>query len=473
MSSRGASSWHHLMEYCSDIHSQSPPDESHADMEMFRRNYRRNQSQDFRSVPRHIYILGTGSIGKFVAHSLRSLPNPPSVTLYFHTKDRFDAWESSSKEITLTTNGISVSREGFNAEFFRAAFRRHGKQVTFDEYMSDKIAPHLSTEAARQDELPSSVDEGSQNPIHNLIVTVKAPATVGALLNIKHRLLPTSSILFLQNGMGIVDEVSREVFPDPEQRPNYMLGIISHGVNSQGQFAATHAGHGTIQIGLLPRDSPSPTPSPPALPLGQAFVDEQWNPGSRYLLRTMLRSPVLAAVPQTPTEILQAQLEKLAVNAVINPLTALLDARNGAVLYNYAISRCMRLLLAEISLVIRSMPELRGLPNTSTRFSSARLETLAVNVAYRTRNNISSMCADVREGRRTEIDYINGFIVRKGEELGFKCLMNYFVTQLVTGKKNMIDRERNEEVVQLPGTPIGGLFGGNGEDDVQWTPDRQ
>jgi len=324
--------------------------------------------------------------------------------------------------------------------------------------MSDKIDPHLATEAAQLEEIPSPESEADFSPIHNLIVCIKAPDTVGALFNVAHRLLPTSNILFMQNGMGIIDEVSREVFPDPAKRPNYMQGIISHGVWTERAFSATHAGHGTIQIGLLPRadsrpSSPgAPTAEPPPPPPGQAFTDEQWSAGSRYLLRTLLRSPALAAVPQTPTEMLQAQLEKLAVNAVINPLTALLDARNGSVLYNYALTRAQRLILAEVSLVIRSLPELRGLPNAATRFSSSRLETLVVSVAYRTRNNISSMLADVRAGRRTEIEYINGYIVKKGEDMGIKCLINYFLMQVVEGKRRMIDRENREDFV--PSSPV-------------------
>lgn len=423
------------------------PERSQADIDTFRRNYRKTQQTKSNNVPRRIHILGTGNIGKFIAHSLRGLPDPPPVTLLFHKKSYLDAWEAGNREITIKTDGISVARGGFNAEFYRAAFRRHGQQVTYDEYISPHIDPHLQAEVSRSEEAPSPLDENtSYEPIHNLIVCIKAANTVGALLNVRHRLQPESSILFLQNGMGIIDQVNTEVFPDPTTRPNYMLGINTHGVNSQQDlFSATHAGAGTIQIGLLPRSQPS-HPASPTSP-NQAFEDEIWSPTSRYILRTLARSPILAAIGQTPTEILQAQLEKLAVNAVINPITALLDSRNGAVLYNYSLTRAMRLLLAEISLVFRNLPELARLPNTVTRFSAERLETLVVSVAYTTRDNLSSMCADVRSGRRTEIEFINGYVVKRGEEMGIKCVMNYLVMQLVKGKQATVDRERNEEVL--------------------------
>jgi len=162
---------------------------------------------------------------------------------------------------------------------------------------------------------------------------------------------------------------------------------------------------------------------------------------ARYLLRTLTRTPLLAAVGFSQTDLLQLQLEKLAVNAIVSPLTVMLDAKNGDVLSNFAMTRVMRLLLAEISLVIRSLPELRGVSNVRMRFSPGRLESLAVSVMRKTSENVISMLQDVRNGKQTEIDYVNGYIVKRGEEMGFKCVMNYMLLQLVKGKQQMINRQ--------------------------------
>ena len=177
----------------------------------------------------------------------------------------------------------------------------------------------------------------------------------------------------------------------------------------------------------------------------------RWTPNHRYLLRTLLRTPILCATGFSPPDLLQLQLEKLAVNCVINPLTVLLDGRNGSILYNYSLTRVMRLILAEISLVIRSLPELQYIPNVQQRFDPGRLETLVVGVANRTRDNISSMLADVRRGEHTEIDYINGWVVKKGEELGIKCFMNYMLMHLVKGKKQFLSLELGEVVPFVEG----------------------
>ncbi|MCJ1367692.1 hypothetical protein MMC16_006826 [Acarospora aff. strigata] len=378
-----------------------------------------------RSVDKRIYILGMGNIGKLVAHTLSRIPSPPAITLLFHKPSLLSTWEAEGQTIELVTNGISEKGGPFDVE------------LALPERTMSPPSPSLQ-------EATEGVNEGDM--IDNLILTVKAPNTVSALSAIKHRLTPRSTIVFLQNGMGIVDEVNTKLFPDSATRPNYILGIITHGVNSTRPFTAEHAGMGTTALGLLSRHPLGQLPSPADKSLGRP-------PTARYLLRTLTRTPLLAAVGFSQSDLLQLQLEKLAVNAVVNPLSVMLDAKNGDLLSNFALTRVMRLLLAEISLVIRTLPELRDVPNVRLRFAPSRLESIAVSVMTKTSENVSSMLQDVRKGKRTEIDYINGYVVRRGEELGVKCVMNYMLLQLVKGKQQMVDR-RNEEDVPIVGEGV-------------------
>jgi len=386
-----------------------------------RRNYTAASEQYAREsrVPPRIHVYGVGNVGKLIAHSLRADNHPPPVTLLFHRPRLLNQWNHSDKTITLESDGHRVSRTGFDVDLAIPPRRSHATRLDSDDQ--------------------EPLDASDQEPIDNLIVTAKAPFTVSALDAVKHRLRPESTICLLQNGMGIIDHLNRDVFPDPVTRPNYIQGVVTHGLNSPDPtdpFFAVHAAHGTIALAAMPRGDLKDNPS----------ASVPFAPTSRYLLRTLTASPVLAAVGFPPLEFMLLQLEKLAINAVINPLTVMLDAPNGSILYNFAITRTMRLLLAEISLVIRSLPELRGLPNVQDRFSPERLETLVVSIANKTGQNISSMLADVRAGRKTEVRYINGYIVRKGEELGMQLPCNYMMMQLVEGKTNMIQRENLDQV---------------------------
>ncbi|KAH7079378.1 ketopantoate reductase PanE/ApbA C terminal-domain-containing protein [Paraphoma chrysanthemicola] len=443
--------------------------------------FRLDDSVDFyRAKPvldRRIHVLGMGNVGSFIAHALRGIPNPPPVTLIFSRWEKLTQWNESPQRLTLITDGDAEIQDGFDAEIAIPRIRYHGKEVGLN---ASSAVPVEGTATAEGDS--QQVLEGeSTEPIRSLIICSKAPYVLQGLSSVKHRLDKDSVICFLQNGMGIAEEVSKEIFPDPATRPHYMLGINSHGLNNAAAeaFTTTHAGFGTISLGILPherdRNANAPyeasrkfTAAGPVRSHQVSSVDDEssenqaptsakfgFTPNQRYLLRTLLRTPVLAAAAFSPPDLLQMQLEKLAVNCIVNPLTVMLDARNGALLYNYALTRTMRLLLSEISLVIRSLPELQYIPNVQNRFDPGRLETVVVGVANRTKNNISSMLADTQAGRETEIDYINGWVVSKGEELGIRCLTNYMLMQMVKGKTAMISREVGEGVPYVQARAIG------------------
>lgn len=75
------------------------------------------------------------------------------------------------------------------------------------------------------------------------------------------------------------------------------------------------------------------------------------------------------------------------------------------------------------------------------RFDTLRLERLVASIAYTTAENYSSMVQDYRSGRVTEIDYINGYIVKRGENLGIHCAMNYMLIHMVKGKSKYTSLE--------------------------------
>lgn len=161
------------------------------------------------------------------------------------------------------------------------------------------------------------------------------------------------------------------------------------------------------------------------------------------LIEQIIKSPVLAATEISPTELVRARIEKLIVNAMINPLSAIFNRKNGQLFNQPAIAYLMRLLLSEASVVVRSLPELASLPNLDSRFSTSRLENMVKHVAEGTATNTSSMLQDVMAGRETEIDYINGYIIRKGEQLGIHCPHNRRVVQMVKDK-TLIDEDQIE-----------------------------
>jgi len=106
---------------------------------------------------------------------------------------------------------------------------------------------------------------------------------------------------------------------------------------------------------------------------------------------------------------------KLMINAAINPLTALLRVKNGELLENPQARALMIDLAREAALVAEAGGVI--LPNPIP-------ECTVEEVAKDTYDNISSMLQDVLRGAPTEVDAINGAIVRTGEQKGIPTPFN-------------------------------------------------
>ncbi|KAL4999858.1 ketopantoate reductase PanE/ApbA-domain-containing protein [Aspergillus recurvatus] len=326
-------------------------------------------------VPRpRIHVLGLGSIGTFTAHGLKEAPAAPAITLLLHRESLYNDLLRNNRQITLRTlEGKTVSHSGYDVEIHKSG----------------------------RWQAPSST--AASDKIDSLVVTVKATQTVTALRALTSRLTPSSTILFLQNGCGMIEEVNENLFPDPLTRPNYVVGVISHGVTLTSPFNATHTGAASISLGLVPRAS--------ARKDNAADVEAK----ARYMLDTFPLSARLSASSYAYTDVLQVQFEKLAVNAFCNPVCALHDAKN-AILFTFPDLR--RAILSEISTIVLNLPELRGVQGLEERFSVARLEHTVNGILERTRETTCSMVVDLRNKRKTEVNFINGYWVRRGRELG-------------------------------------------------------
>lgn len=83
-----------------------------------------------------------------------------------------------------------------------------------------------------------------------------------------------------------------------------------------------------------------------------------------YMLRALPLSTRLSTTAHTYTDLLQTQLEKLAVNAFCNPVCALHDAKNG---FLFGQPHLRRAVLAEISAIVLKLPELAGVSGLEAR----------------------------------------------------------------------------------------------------------
>ncbi|MEP4889396.1 MAG: 2-dehydropantoate 2-reductase [Aliiglaciecola sp.] len=113
-------------------------------------------------------------------------------------------------------------------------------------------------------------------------------------------------------------------------------------------------------------------------------------------------------------DILQVLWRKLAVNSVINPLTAIHDIANGKL----AEAQYRSTILA-VSAEIATLMNRLDLP-----VSQKELVSNCMAIVEKTAANYSSMHQDVQHKRQTEIENISGYVVSQGEKLSVSTPAN-------------------------------------------------
>jgi 2-dehydropantoate 2-reductase len=376
-----------------------------------------------------IHILGTGPSGKYIAHALAELPDAPMITLLMHKPLLMQQWHEEGASIQLLKNGKINTVANFNIES-SSYMQRQNPQQRF---------PGFGENLEHTAEPPNTV-------IDCLIVTTDGHTTIAALSAIKHRLRQSSTICFIQDGLGVVNLANSSVFPNPDTRPSYMLGNMSHDlVPTQRKFTLYEKQPGRIFLTMTPRNL-SEQESKCGIQKGGSLIkrmDYSWTPASTFLMRTLSRTSDLGAVGLAPTEFYEMQLQKLAINSVIGPLSVMYDCFNDELLCNYQVSRSMKMLLQEISTILHKLPEISRSARIEKRFSAETLESIIVRVLGRTGKNSTKMREAVRKGERTDVDFYNGYLVNRAMELGINCPHLEMMLAMVKGKQAMKSKERN------------------------------
>ena len=227
-----------------------------------------------------------------------------------------------------------------------------------------------------------------------ILVTTKAGDTVDAISGVINRLPGATPILLFQNGLGSQQAVAAQWPHHP-----ILAASTTEGANRPDPDLLVHAGSGDTWIGAM---------TDPA----RACVDN---------VIAMFQATGLK-VHREP-DILQRLWQKLIINAGINPYTAILDCPNGEILASALYQSTIDDLCGELSRLMAGA----GQGEKSPEALRHRIEQVARNTA----GNTSSMRADVLHHRRTEIDFINGYLARLGNELGIETPVNQMLTERV------------------------------------------
>lgn len=238
-----------------------------------------------------------------------------------------------------------------------------------------------------------------------LLVTLKAWQVSEAVKNLQFILPEHCPVLLLHNGMGTLDELTT-------LRQPLLRGVTTHAARHDGTVIV-HVAAGITHVG-------------PISPAAAAMSD--------------LAETLHAALPDVAwhNNVASAAWQKLAVNCVINPLTVFYNCTNGELAEH-------REEIDVLSNEVAAVMEREG-----QHISREWLIDYVMDVIRSTAGNTSSMLQDIRAQRRTEIDYINGYVIRRARAQGLSTPENNRLFEFIKRKEQDYDRERIG--AGLPGT---------------------
>ena len=260
---------------------------------------------------------------------------------------------------------------------------------------SPSRALHLQDQQGSQSRtLPVEPINAPGAPIRQLLVATKSYDALPALQAVSHRLLPNTAIYLMQNGLGSQEAVVRQY----SRYPIYAV-TTTEGANRRSPDEIIHAGRGQSWIGPLNERASLARANVTACRFREAGLESQATPDIRHRLWL-----------------------KLAINCAINPFTAVLNCPNGELIHYAFFNKRLPALCEEVAQAM----SLAGYPTTATA-----LQTQVQEVISGTAANISSMLQDIRAGRRTEIDAINGYLVQFSQAQGLQAPINEDLVQRV------------------------------------------
>jgi 2-dehydropantoate 2-reductase len=234
-----------------------------------------------------------------------------------------------------------------------------------------------------------------------VLVLVKAWASAAAVAPLQPFLNRDTIVVTLQNGLGNASALRAALLRDG-MRPHVYLGVTTQAAMRVEPGVIVHSGSGITAIG------------------------RRANPVNASL--SAIAQAMSGASLQTVAvdDIHRWVWRKLAVNAAINPLTALGGVENRAIASDPGLKTAAETIAREVVAVGKA---------SGVKIDVAEVLAAIEDVARSTGDNRSSMLVDLETGLPTEIDAINGAIVAEARRHAIKVPANQVMTALVRARE--------------------------------------
>jgi len=246
------------------------------------------------------------------------------------------------------------------------------------------------------------------------VIAVKSYDTAAAVKSIQPALAPHTLVCAYQNGLGNAETVAEAV---GWERTVGVRAIYGARINRPGEVEITVIAQPTA-FGIFVPGAPADR------------------------VRALARDMNAAGLPSVYADNIAAVIwAKVAYNCALNPMSALLDVPYGRL----AEMEDTRRIMDEVIDELYRVGQARGVqldPPSPETYRVLFYEKLVPPTAV----HYASMREDLRHGRRTEIDALNGAIVRFGATQGLHCPANQLLTRLVHAREEEARHQRSKQI---------------------------
>jgi 2-dehydropantoate 2-reductase len=322
-----------------------------------------------------IGIIGAGSIGSLFGGYLAHIKSD-----LYETEVLFFCFEEHAK--TIRKSGLRI-------------YKNQDVQVIhgIEAYKDEKVVKErINTE------------EGFR--FDYIFLTTKTYDIERAIVQYKKLIDASNWLVILQNGIGNEDIISEFVL-----KSKLIRIVTSNGAFLESPGNLRHTGDGFTKIGFPYREFISNNPSE----LKEANLD----------LKKLEELLKLAGLENhVVSDINKESWEKVFINVGINAFGALTNLRNGQLLESEGLKKLMSEAVKEAV----NVAQLKKIQLSDKDFTAE-----AYSVARKTSNNKNSMLQDILNGMPTEIDFINGRVLKYAKDLGVSVPVNELLTHLIKG----------------------------------------
>ncbi len=230
-----------------------------------------------------------------------------------------------------------------------------------------------------------------------ILICVKSYNTKEAVISVFPAVKEDTIIMTLQNGLNNIEAISN-IFGEEK----IIAGITTHGATLLNPGHVRHAGIGKTIIGGVKQGSIAENK------LKQ--ITDMFNKAGFEIIIS--------------ENILNHIWGKLIINSAINPVSAITKMRNGELLEHEETKKLLHLIADESAHVAKAC-------SINLPYDDPAL--MVEETCRSTAKNVSSMLQDILNHKRTEIDSINGAIVKEGSKVGINTPVNKVLTYLVKG----------------------------------------